>query len=456
MRSEIAAELNLSIQKDAEQPIPVQLTAEIRKLVARGTLTPGDPIPSTRALAAQLGVARGTVVAAYEQLQGEGYLISERGSGTCINPHLHPVQPTPPPSKKPKAHKSLLPLSPGAPDTSTLVDPTWRAAWREAASQTRALPAAGAYELREEISHHVRHMRGLVAEPERIIIASGAREGLMVLLHALGPQLKVGVESPGYPSLRKIPGLLGHRLQEVGTDEHGIRTDQLGHMDALIVTPSHQYPTGGSLPAQRRTALAEWACRRNTLLIEDDYDSELRYAGQPLPALAALAPNNTALLGTFSTLISPSIACGYIVMPPDLVEAGLRVRELLSQPAGTITQIALARYMASGALRRRTQRLRRLYAKRRDIVTEELSGLAHATLRPIHGGLHAVVLCERDAHEVVRACAAQGLGVTALSEHWGGSGVSDNGVVFGFGAHSDEELRRALRILAGELRIPPA
>ncbi|AZA12357.1 MocR-like pyridoxine biosynthesis transcription factor PdxR [Corynebacterium gerontici] len=452
MRSEAAAELTLHLDEHDTRPLPVQLTAQIRELITAGQLSPGDPIPSTRALCTQLGVSRGTVVAAYEQLSAEGYLHSERGSGTRIHPGLQPLPAATQEVRGREASKSLSTLTPGIPDVSTLIDPTWRAAWREAANNTEALPVAGSMALRREIAHHLRHMRGVIAHPEHIIVTSGAREGLMVLLHAMGTRLRVGVESPGYPSLRRVPELLGHQLVEVGTDAHGVREDALQPMDALICTPSHQYPHGGSLPAQRRTAIARWAELNNAWIIEDDFDSELRYEGQPLPALTALAPARTALLGTFSTLVSPTIACGYILVPPSLFDATLRIRTLLSQPAGAITQRALTHYMATGALRRRTQKLRRTYARRRDIVYQELGGLHDAELRPIRGGLHAVILCSRPAGEVVTGCAARSLGVTALDDYWGGAASSENGVVIGFGALEDDALRRALQTLAYELQ----
>lgn len=452
MRSEAAATLTVHLNEHDPRPLPVQLTEHIRSLINTGQLSPGDPIPSTRALSTQLGVSRGTVVAAYEQLSAEGYLQSERGSGTFIHSGLQPLPSVSPPVRGRGASKSLSTLKPGIPDVSTLVDPTWRAAWREAASNTEPLPDAGSLDLRREIAHHLRHMRGVIAHPEHIIVTSGAREGLMVLLHAMGTGLRVGVESPGYPSLRRVPELLGHTLIEVGTDEQGVREHDLQPMDALICTPSHQYPHGGSLPAPRRTAIARWAELTNTWIIEDDFDSELRYEGQPLPALAALAPARTALLGTFSTLVSPSIACGYILLPPSLFDAALRIRTLLSQPAAAITQRALTHYMSTGALRRRTQKLRRTYARRRDIVYQELGALANAELRPIRGGLHAVILCARPARDVVAGCAAQGLGVTALDDYWGGATTSENGVVIGFGSLSDTALRRALQTLAQELK----
>lgn len=451
MRPDLVADLPIRIDIRSEQSIPVQLAAHIRDLVARRIIAPGDHLPSTRTLASRLGVSRGTVVTAFEQLGAEGYLTSAHGSGTIINPDLRLLKPDPPVQVKraepaqPLAPPDLLALDPGIPDTATLADSAWRAAWRQACStQPSSFPPLGLPALRTEISEHLRHMRGLVADPSRIIVTAGAREGFALLLRALGDNLSIGVESPGYPSLRRVPPLLGHHTVNLSTDADGLDVDKLGSaLDAVLLTPSHQYPYGGSLPAARRTKLTAWATKTSTLLIEDDFDSELRYLGMPLPALTAMAPAQTVLLGTFSSVISPHIACGYLVAPDNLIAELTQVRSILGQPVGAITQEALARYLSSGALRRRTQRMRRLYRHRREMVTRTFDAVEHVELRPINGGLHAVLICELPESDVVQACADRGIEVTGLSHYWGG-GDAENGIVFGFGSHDDETLNQAL------------
>ena len=445
------ADLPISLNPRDNASLPSQLTEQIRRLVAEGVLAPGDALPSSRALATRLGVSRGSVVTAYDQLGGEGYLIASHGSGTIINPDLQLLKPVE--VEKKEASTSMAPpllnLSPGIPDTATLADSTWRAAWREACAHPPTYsPDQGLVELRREIADHLRQMRGLIVDPEHIIVTAGAREGLSLLLHYLGERLNIGVESPGYPSLRKIPQVLGHETSDVRTDESGLVPADLPHdLNALLVTPSHQYPYGGSLPADRRTALVAWAENTDALLIEDDFDSELRYVGMPLPPLRALAPDRTVLLGTFSSVITPQVACGYIIAPPALAQQLATLRRILGQPVGAITQQALATYLASGALRRRTQRLRRLYRHRRSIVQDTLGNIPGAQLRPINGGLHAVLICQKPQHEVVETLSARGLQVTALSQYWGGAG-SENGIVFGFGSHDEDTLRWVLAEIA--------
>lgn len=460
MRSELVTHLPIAVDSSSSQPLPVQITSHIRSLVSQKIIAPGDHIPSSRSLAAQLGVSRGTVLAAYEQLSAEGYLLAAHGSGTMINPHLAALQPPPPPishTSHPPSSPPLLNLEPGIPDTATLADSSWRASWRAACSTP---PAAsdplGLPQLRAEISEHLRRMRGLIADPEHIVVTAGAREGLSLLLTASQRRLTIGVESPGYPSLRRIPHALGHHTSNVTTDKQGLNPDSLHKgLDAVLVTPSHQYPHGGSLSATRRTALSAWASDTDSLIIEDDFDSELRYVGMPLPALTAINPEHAVLLGTFSSVIAPQVATGYIVAPPHMISVLRNLRTALGQPVSMITQDAIARYLATGALRRRTQRLRRIYRRRREMVSTQLGHLSSSELHPIDGGLHAVLSCQRPEAEIITDCANRGIHVVGLSNYWGGTDRNitpganhDNGIVFGFGCHDDNTLREALDILA--------
>ncbi|AXE39019.1 HTH-type transcriptional regulatory protein GabR [Acidipropionibacterium virtanenii] len=447
------------VDRSDERRLPVQLADGVRDLIASGVLGPGDALPSTRSTARRLSVSRGTVTAAFDQLQAEGYLVAAHGSGTRVNPDLeklhaeHRPRPAPPVAQPP----AVVDLRPGIPDTSTLADPAWRGAWREQVSRPGVVPAdpLGDPGLRLEICDHLRRMRGLVTSPDRIAVTAGSREGLAALLRVWDRDrpLGIGVESPGYPSLRRVPTALGHRTVDLPTDAGGLRTADLPEsgLDAVLVTPSHQYPYGGSLAAPRRLELVAWARDHGVWLIEDDFDSELRHVGQPLPALAALAPDSTVLLGTFSSVLTPSLACGYVVLPTTLVAPVRRLREALGQPVGGLVQGALARYMATGALRRRTQRLRQIYRRRRGLVMEVLGGLPGSRLQPINGGLQAVLVCSADEDALVDGCTAAGVGVVPLSAYWGGQGAG-SGLVVGFGAHDDATLVTCLEQVAAVVR----
>jgi GntR family transcriptional regulator/MocR family aminotransferase len=226
--------------------------------------------------------------------------------------------------------------------------------------------------------------------------------------------------------------------------------------DLLLVTPSHQYPLGGSLPIDRRQALLEWARRNRVVVVEDDYDSELRYTSQPLPPLAALDDpdqGNVVLLGTLSKTLTPSLAMGFLAVPARLVASVDAVRRDLGQPVGLVAQRAMAAYLDAGALRLHTQRMRNRYRRRRGQVVAALAGLPGASIYPMDGGLHAVVQAERPETDLVEALAARGVQVSPLSEYWS-TNSTRSGIVFGFGAIAEQDLATALATIAAEVVGP--
>ncbi|MFB9621278.1 MocR-like pyridoxine biosynthesis transcription factor PdxR [Brooklawnia cerclae] len=465
MRSVPEITVPLHVDAALRDPLPVQLVGQFRTLIADAVLAPGDAVPSSRALATYLGVSRGSVVAAYDQLLAEGYLSAAAGRSTVVNPQLLRVHPRPARHSRPAPRDPLpeLDLRPGQPWTGDVTGPAWRAAWRRASALpvVPSVPPLGLPELRDSWSEHLRRMRAVVCDPGRIAVTSGGREGLSLLLLALGRQvgrpLRVGVEDPGYPSLRRVPPRYGATIVPVAVDDHGLRVDDLPSgpdvPDLLLVTPSHQYPLGGSLPADRRQILLEWARQNQVVIVEDDYDSELRYTSQPLPALAALddpADGRVVLLGTLSKILTPALAVGFLALPDWLVPAVADTRRELGQPVGLVAQRAVADYLGSGALRLHTQRMRNRYRRLRARVVAELSGVPGLHVHPMDGGLHAVVESSRPTGEVVAELAAAGVWVSPLSEYWAGTGTRQ-GIVFGFGAVSEEDLVRGLRLIAAAM-----
>lgn len=473
MTARSSVELTVVLERSGALSLPVQLADGIRSQVASRALAPGDALPSTRLLASRLGVSRGTVVAAYDQLIGEGYLRAEQGRPTTVHPGLERIHPSTPaslpgsaPSPSPGSPSSfspaprtsgfgegpiphpapvaddavdglpvreehLLDLRPGQPDTSRVEGPAWRAAWRHAAGQP--LPVrpdpAGQSVLRRASAEHLRLMRALPASPDRLVITAGAREGLSLLLGTLSARsgrarLRVGVETPGYPTLRAAVEALGHERVACPVDDDGLRVDLLpagdDAPDVLIVTPSHQYPLGGSLSLQRRLELLEWAQRHDVLIVEDDFDSELRYVGAPLPTLSALDPTgaSVALLGTFSALLSPALATGYLVLPDPWLDPVLERRRQLGVPVSALTQAAIAHLLDSGYLRRHTRRMRSVYARRRDRIRAAFAETRRARLAPMHGGVDVVITTDDEEAAVVGRCRDAGLLVGRRSAYW--------------------------------------
>ncbi|MBN6752874.1 PLP-dependent aminotransferase family protein [Kocuria palustris] len=473
MTARSSVELTVVLERSGALSLPVQLADGIRSQVASRALAPGDALPSTRLLASRLGVSRGTVVSAYDQLIGEGYLRAEQGRPTTVHPGLERIHPSTPaslpgsaPSPSPGSPSSfgpaprtsgfgegpiphpapvaddavdglpvreehLLDLRPGQPDTSRVEGPAWRAAWRHAAGQP--LPVrpdpAGQDVLRRASAEHLRLMRALPASPDRLVITAGAREGLSLLLGTLSARsgrarLRVGVETPGYPTLRAAVEALGHERVACPVDDDGLRVDLLpagdDAPDVLIVTPSHQYPLGGSLSLQRRLELLEWAQRHDVLIVEDDFDSELRYVGAPLPTLSALDPTgaSVALLGTFSALLSPALATGYLVLPDPWLDPVLERRRQLGVPVSALTQAAIAHLLDSGYLRRHTRRMRSVYARRRDRIRAAFAETRRARLAPMHGGVDVVITTDDEEAAVVGRCRDAGLLVGRRSAYW--------------------------------------
>lgn len=462
MRRSAEITLPLSLDRSGGSPLPGQLADQFRALIAETVLAPGDTLPSSRALADHLGTSRGTVVAAYDQLLAEGYFSAATGRSTVVNPRLRRTHPPAARTSRPAAPEPepAYDLRPGRPWPGEVVGPAWKAAWRRAATTPVAgpVPALGLPELRHAWSEHLRRMRAVIRDAGQISVTAGGREGLALVLLALARErLRVAVEDPGYPSLRRVPGRFGAEVVPLPVDESGLRVDGLptgpAAPDLLLVTPSHQYPLGGSLPVDRRQILLEWARRNDVILVEDDYDSELRYTSQPLPALAAMDhpdDGNVVLLSTLSKTLTPSLAMGFLALPRRLVADVTAARLDLGQPVGLVSQQAVATYLAAGALRLHTQRMRNLYRRRRAQVVAALSGLPGAHVYPMDGGLHAVVQTSRPEDELLHALALAGVRVSPLSEYWAGTG-DRSGIVFGFGAIPEDDLARALRIIATEV-----
>lgn len=368
----------LDISPSLPVPLPTQIAQQIRLAVAEGTLQPGDTVSSTRALAQQLGVSRGTVVSAYDQLISEGFFLSTQGAPTRVHPELK-LAPAAQGQRRTGVSRKLprarISLRPSAGSNGAVRPAAWRKAWREAINATGAsLDKTGEPELKAAIAEHLRLARGVNVDVDQVVITGGSREGLLLILHALGPQLRVGVEDPGHPGLRRVIPLGGHKAVPCATNAGGVEVDELpGDLDALLVTPSHLYPFGGAMSAARRSALLNWASTTGAVLIEDDFNTELRYLLSPQPTLATLSPGAAVLtLGTFSTLLSRELSAGYVIAPPALAPALRSTREVLGMPVATVTQRAIAYLLVGGYLRRSTRAAHNRLSKRRVILAETL------------------------------------------------------------------------------------
>ncbi|MBC3760222.1 MocR-like pyridoxine biosynthesis transcription factor PdxR [Quadrisphaera oryzae] len=463
MRTAADLDLPVTLQRRAGAPLHVQLADALRAAVRDRRLPPGAQLPATRRLSEQLGLSRATVTAAYDQLAGEGFLEARHGSGTRVSEHVgalpQPRTPAPPVVAAPEV-PAAVDLRPGRPDTSRLADAAWRTAWREA---TLAVvpddepPPTGLRSLREQVAAHLRAARGIDADPADVVVTAGTGDGLALVAHALraqrGRDLRVVVEDPGYPSSARCLRRLGAQLLPVDADDDGLRVEALpapsSGADAVLVTPSHQYPWGGVLPLERRAALLAWARQAGAVVVEDDYDGEFRYGAAPLPALASLAPELVVHLGTFSKVLSPWLRAGYLLAPPGLRGALAAVREDLGAPVSGVLQRALAAHLAGGGLRRHVARVRRDHAHRRDLLRQLLAEHPHLRPRGAAAGLHVVVELPAgtDAAAVVAAVRADGFVLADLAAYAVARTDLPPAVVLGYGAATLTELRGAVTAL---------
>ncbi|RXZ49290.1 PLP-dependent aminotransferase family protein [Agromyces fucosus] len=472
----------IDLDRTSTVPLGVQLVDGLRRRVLAGELRPGDPVPSTRALASALGLSRSVVVTAYDQLAGEGYLETRQGAATRVAelvPRVEraadaaasaraagaePSAMAAEPSASPEPRINLLP---GRPSTSRIDPRPWRAAWRGAASleiPADSPPPFGVPRLRAEIADHLRHARGLACSPDDIVVTAGTSEALglvaSVLAHIAGSAPDLAIEDPGYPSARRLFERRGVRTHPVGADGDGFDVGALRRLPvvpaAVMVTPSHQYPLGGRLPVATRLELLAWAGAHDALVIEDDYDSEFRHLGPPLPALASLDDTGrVVLIGSFSKVLTPWIRLGYLVLPA----ANRRLRDAIAAsrddeacPVPGVAQHAIAELLASGAVRRHITVARREYAHRRGLVLAALDGLPGAPLSGLDGGLHAVVELPDAAASaaLVTRLANEGVAVAPLSDYWAAPGTTRrHGIVFGYAAPSDTQLVEALGRIRG-------
>lgn len=459
----LVGDLYVAVDPDDDAPLGVQIAASVRSAVLSGALGPGDTLPPTRALAADLGVSRGVVVSAYEQLVGEGFAAGRRGGGTvvAVRPDLRAARAPadrPPPAPAP-APSVLVDLTPGRPATRGLQDADWRSAWRRAVAEElpgRAPDPLGLPALREAVAVYLRRVRGVDVAADEVLITAGAGDALALVGLALGGggrRPRVVVEDPSYPTARRVLATTGVVVQPLAVDADGFRAAQLAALDpppdAVLLTPSHQYPLGGRMPVQERVDVLRWAADRQVVVLEDDYDSEFRHRRRPLPAMASLPSTaDVVLIGSWSTTLTPWLRCGWMAVRGPIGERLRGTREQLGTPVPGIQQVALAHFLSGGGFARHTARAQREYGHRRELVVAALGGRADVSLGALDGGLHVVVHLppDVDAAALVRAAGEQGVAVADLADYHAGRPPSP-GLVLGYGAPTDLELRRGLAVL---------
>lgn len=443
----------LVLDRDAERPLAVQLADALRDATSGGVLRAGDRLPSTRALAATIGVSRTVTAAAYEQLLAEGWVEGRRGAGTFVveTPQRLTAGAAPPAVERPPTSADVIDLSAGSPCVEVLDKAAWRRAWRAAAdTPPDAEPdPVGIRAFRAAVVEHLLRHRGLPADPADVIATAGGTSAVAELARTLPPGARVAVEEPGYQRAVSAIRDAGLTVLPAPVDDAGMIVDALpSGVAAVYCTPAHQFPLGSRLSAPRRLALVDRARAEGFLVIEDDYDGELRYDVAPLPLLVALGPDVVAHLGTASKLVTPTLGVGWLVAPAATVRAVLDRRDRTGARPARAGQRVFAAMAAHGDLARHLRRLRRELTDRRATVVDALG----PTIVGDAAGAHVVVpLPGRDTERaVLAAAAARGVALDGLGRHYTHGG-GRSGVVIGFAGPTRAELERALPIVRSVL-----
>lgn len=454
-----------------------QLVAYLREQILASRFAERDRLPPTRTLATHLRVSRSVVVRAYDQLVGEGYLNARQGSATTVAAGIVPMAASAVeatgssaspagrtavrrPDTPVRSSATVIDLTTGHPFAPATPPVEWRRAL-SAAGRHPSTPYApdpcGTPDLREQIAGHLRRARGILCTADDVIVTAGTSDALLFIALTLGNDrgsgTRIAVEDPGYPAASRILGRAGAVPVPVPVNTDGMTaallTRHVPDADAVLLTPGHQYPLGGRIPAGERTALIAWAQAHGALLVEDDYDSEFRHAGAALPAVAALDPGGVVVhVGSFNKSFSPSLRCGYIVATAGspVWDALTGTKQALDANVSATTQFALARFIATGGFHRYIARTRREYGHRRTLLLDRFS--AHGLgdrVSGTDGGLQAML--RLPAHlsgvEAARRLAARGVLVEPLS-HFTQLSRADDAIAIGYGAEPVSRLIRGI------------
>jgi GntR family transcriptional regulator/MocR family aminotransferase len=477
----------VALSPDADAPLHRQLYDALRGAVLSGHLAPGARLASTRAMAVELGVSRNTVMAAFDQLLAEGYLEGRTGAGTYVTRTLPDdalrARRTPPlPTSKSRRGRGVSkrgaalmanPVTqtrtgaarafrPGMPAFDAFPLEEWARyvsrRWRAPAPELLGYgDAAGYGPLRQAIAQHLAVARGVRCDAGQVVIVAGSQQALDLAARVLlDPGDAVWMEDPGYQGARAAFAAAGTRIVPVPVDGEGLDVAAGVAREAnaamVYVSPSHQYPLGVTMSLSRRLALLEWARTAGAWVMEDDYDSEYRYAGRPLAALQGLDGDGRVIyLGTFSKVMLPSLRLGYLVLPPDLVDAFVAARAVADRHSPSVEQAALADFIEDGQLERHIRRMRMLYAERQavliDAVKRELAGVLE--LAPSPAGMHLPgwLVDGVDDRAASALAAEHGVEAPAISQYYAGAAARP-GVVLGYAATPAKESRAAVRRLA--------
>ncbi|HEX3752812.1 MAG TPA: PLP-dependent aminotransferase family protein [Streptosporangiaceae bacterium] len=468
--SGLGPELLVRLDRSAREPLRAQLEASLREAIRSGRLRAGERLPSSRKLAAELGVARGMVMECYGQLLAEGYLTSQTGSATRVadlsGGQTAVVAPPPVPrTSRPPQPPLIADFEPALPDLSSFPRTDWAWAVKQACTEAtvadlRYGDPRGSAALREVLAGYLRRVRAAHADPARMIVSTGFAQGVNLVLRALARQAgvtRVAFEDPGYgraqddETVRAVLAM-GLQVAYVPVDPEGLVITDLVASGAqvVVVTPAHQSPTGVVLSPGRRHALTGWA-RRGGYVIEDDYDSEFRYDSEPVGVLQGLAPDQVFLLGTASKSLAPAVRLGWVHAPAPLAAAVADEKEMSDRGSCTLDQLALARLLTTGRYDRHLRRMRTVYGARRATLTEAFARHApRARLTGLAAGFQAMASLPpgADETEVIAAARERRVGLHGIGSFCADPDAAPPGLVIGFGNVRERAIEPAIAAVA--------
>ena len=446
-------ELLVELDRAAPEPLHRQLANGLRDAIRTGRLAPATRLPSTRVLAADLGVSRRLVVDAYSQLAAEGFLLSTHGSGTRVATVDAPS--TREDATEP-AKQFDIDFAPGSPDLGSFPRHAWLRALRHGLAEIESqafgyVAPQGLISARIALADYLRRTRGVLADPQHIVLCSGATQAVALLASTLAGQT-VAMEDPGFWLHRMVLRHNGIEPVPVPVDDDGLDVDALAASGAttVLATPAHQSPTGVVLSAARRTAMVQWA-RADHLVIEDDYDAEYRYDRPPVGALQGIAPYRVVYIGSTSKTLAPGLRIGWMVLPAHLVGPITLAKGLADTGSSVMDQLAFAKLLASGGYDRHLRQMRRRYLARRNALLQALArNLPEATVLGTAAGVHLTVRFPDGfpIAELVQRAARMRVRVEPLAPCYAESVSAPPGLMLGYANLTESQIVTGVEALA--------
>lgn len=446
-------ELLVELDREAQEPLHRQLASGLRDAIRTGRLAPATRLPSTRVLAADLGVSRRLVVDAYSQLTAEGFLLSTHGSGTRVATVDAASTPERDAGEAPRFD---VDFAPGSPDLGSFPRHLWLRALRQGLAEVEShafgyVEPQGLHTARVAVADYLRRTRGVIADPQHIVLCSGATQAIALLASVLSDQT-VAMEDPGFWLHRMVLRHNGIDPIPVPIDDDGLDVAALAETAAttVLATPAHQSPTGVVLSPARRTELVQWA-RADHLVIEDDYDAEYRYDRAPVGALQGIAPDRVVYVGSTSKTLAPGLRIGWMVLPTHLVAAVTWSKGLADTGSSVMDQIAFAKLLTTGGYDRHLRQMRRRYLARRNVLLGALGRyLPAATVLGAAAGVHLTVRFPDDYRvaDLVRRAAEMRVRIEPLAPCYAEPGAAPPGLMLGYANLSESQILTGVQTLA--------